>query len=72
MAIDRVTGADDFRRLLASPDVIVGSEHSLPLESARTQAAYGWPSAVNRLLILNAEHHPGRGTVLLLREAIGF
>jgi hypothetical protein len=47
-------------------------EHCLPLESARTQETYGWPSANNRLLILNAEHHPGRGTVLLLREAIGF
>ena len=47
-------------------------EHCLPLESARTQAAYGSPSAINRLLILNAELEPGRGTVLLLREAIGF
>ena len=47
-------------------------EHCLPLESARTQAAYGAPSAINRLLILNAELEPGRGTVLLLREAIGF
>jgi hypothetical protein len=47
-------------------------EHCLPLESARTQAAYGSPSAISRLLILNAELHPGRGTVLLLREAIGF
>jgi L-lactate utilization protein LutC len=47
-------------------------DHSLPLESARTQAAYGWPSAVNRLLILNAEPYPGRSTVLLLREAIGY
>ena len=47
-------------------------EHCLPLESARTQAAYGSPSAINRLLILNAELVPGRGTVLLLREAIGF
>jgi ketosteroid isomerase-like protein len=47
-------------------------DHCLPLESARAQAAYGQPSAVNRLLILNAEPHPGRGTVLLLREAIGF
>ena len=123
LAMDRIAEADDFRRLLASPDVIVGSvaaltetgslvvasgsgsqlpgyaggaaraiwivgaqkvvpdlntalrrieEHALPLESARTQAAYGSPSAVNRLLILNAEFQPGRGTVLLLREAIGF
>jgi hypothetical protein len=46
--------------------------HCLPLESARAQEAHGWPSAVNRLLILNAEHRPGRGTVLLLREAFGF
>jgi hypothetical protein len=47
-------------------------DHALPLETARAQAAYGQPSAVNRLLILNAEPHAGRGTVLLLREAIGF
>jgi hypothetical protein len=47
-------------------------DHCLPLESARAQAVYGQPSAINRLLILNAELYPGRGTVLLLREAIGF
>ena len=123
LAMDRATRMDEFRRLLAGPDVVVGSvaavtetgslvaasgsgsqlpsyaggaaraiwivgaqkvvpdlstalrrveDHCLPLESARTQAVHGWPSAVNRLLILNAEPHPGRGTVLLLREAIGF
>jgi len=47
-------------------------DHCLPLESARVRETYGQPSAVNRLLILNAEPHPGRGFVLLLREAIGF
>ncbi|KKK05169.1 LUD domain-containing protein [Micromonospora sp. HK10] len=47
-------------------------EHALPLESARAQAAYGQPSAINRLLVLNAEPHPGRAVVLLLREAVGF
>ncbi|MGI5133522.1 LUD domain-containing protein [Streptomyces sp. CA-106110] len=47
-------------------------EHALPLETARAQAVYGQPSAINRLLVLNAEPQPGRGTVLLLREAIGF
>jgi len=123
LAMDRATRADDIRRLIASPDVAVGSvaavtetgslvvasgsgsqlpgyaggaaravwivgaqkvvpdlstalrrveEHCLPLESARAQAVYGWPSAVDRLLILNAESYPGRGTILLLREAIGF
>ena len=123
LAMDRATQIDEIRRLVASPDVVVGSvaavtetgslvvasasgsqlpayagggaraiwivgaqkvvpdlstalrrveDHALPLESARAQVAYGQPSAINRLLILNAEPHPGRGTVLLLREAIGF
>jgi len=47
-------------------------DHCLPLENDRAMQVYGVPSAVNRLLILNAEPHPGRGTVLLLREAIGY
>jgi hypothetical protein len=47
-------------------------DHCLPLENDRAMKVYGQPSAVNRLLILNAEPHPGRGIVLLLREAIGF
>ncbi|MFI5797463.1 LUD domain-containing protein [Streptomyces sp. NPDC051677] len=123
LAIDRATGADEIRRLLAGPDYVVNSvaavtetgslvlasgsgsqlpanaggaahavwivgaqkvvpdlstalrrveEHALPLENVRAQAVYGKPSAVNRLLVLNAEPHPGRGTVLLLREAIGY
>ena len=121
LAMDRAAGAYDIRRLLASPDVALGSvtaltetgslviasasgsylatpgrrpgdpgrraqkvvpdlaaalrrveDHCLPLESAPAQAAYGQPSAINRLLILNAEPHPGRGTVLLLRQATGF
>jgi hypothetical protein len=47
-------------------------DHCLPLENDRAMKVYGGPSAVNRVLILNAEPHPGRGTVLLLRQAIGF
>jgi L-lactate utilization protein LutC len=47
-------------------------EHCLPLESERAMRVYGRPSAMNRVLILNAEPEPGRGTVLLLREAVGF
>jgi hypothetical protein len=121
--MDRAVHADDIRRLLASPDVVVGSvaavtetgslvaasasgsqlpsyaggaasriwiagaqklvpdlptalrrveEHCLPLESARAKQAYGKPSAINHLLILNAEPQPGRSTVLLLRQTIGF
>jgi L-lactate utilization protein LutC len=47
-------------------------DYALPLESARAMLAYGQPSAVNRLLILNAEPNRGRSIVLLLRESIGF
>jgi len=123
LTLDRATQMAEIWRLMATPDVIVGSvhavtetgslvvasasgsqlpgyaggaaraiwivgaqklvpdlpaalrrveEHCLPLESARVQAIYGQPSAINRLLILNADTDPGRGTVLLLREAIGF
>ncbi|MGW2377069.1 nuclear transport factor 2 family protein [Kitasatospora sp. NPDC001683] len=123
LAMDREAEADELRRLLASPDVAVGSvaavtetgslviasgsgsqlpanaggaghavwivgaqkvvpdlptamrrleEHALPLEDARARAAYGQPSAVNQLLVLNAPTRFARGTVLLLREAIGY
>ena len=123
LAMDRATEMHEMRRMMSTPDVIVGrvhagtetgclviasgtgsqlpgyaggaaraiwvvgaqkvvsdlptalrrvEDHCLPLESARTQAAYGSPSAITRLLVLNAELVPGRGTVLLLREAIGF
>ncbi|MFJ4848728.1 MULTISPECIES: nuclear transport factor 2 family protein [unclassified Streptomyces] len=123
LALDRATRADEIRKLLAGPDVVVNSvaavtetgslvlasgsgsqlpanaggaahaiwivgaqkvvpdletalrrveEHALPLENARAQAVYGMPSAISRLLVLNAEPRPGRGTVLLLREAVGF
>jgi YkgG family uncharacterized protein len=47
-------------------------DHCLPLENDRAMRAYGKPSALNRVLILNAEPEAGRGTVLLLRQAIGF
>jgi L-lactate utilization protein LutC len=47
-------------------------EHSLPLETERALRVYGYPSAISRMLILNLEPKPGRNTVLLLREAIGF
>jgi len=39
-------------------------QHSLPLENERALKAYGKPSALNRVLILNAETEPRRGTVL--------
>lgn len=47
-------------------------EHSLPLEDARAHAAYGIHSAVNKLLIINREITPGRITVVLVDEVLGF
>lgn len=47
-------------------------EYALPLESARAQAAYGITSAVNKVLIINRELRPGRITIVLVDEAIGF
>jgi hypothetical protein len=47
-------------------------EYSLPLEDARAQAAYGIRSAVNKVLIINREVAPGRITVVLVDEVLGF
>ncbi len=48
-------------------------EHSLPLESERARKAYGVPgSAVNKLLIINKEIIPGRITMILTKEKLGF
>ena len=46
--------------------------YALPLEDARARAIYGRSSAINKVLIVNAEPVPGRTTVLLVRQAIGF
>src|SRR5215467_3771854 len=45
--------------------------HSLPLEDARAQAAYGQHSQVGKLLEIHQEL-PGRIRVVLIREAVGF
>ena len=47
-------------------------EYSFPLEDARAQAAYGIHSGVNKVLIINREVVPGRITVVLVDEALGF
>jgi acyl-CoA hydrolase len=54
---------DGFRRI---------REHSFPLESERTQQAYGQASAINKLLIVNGEAYPGRITVVLVKQNLGF
>ncbi|SDL86433.1 lactate utilization protein [Arthrobacter sp. ok362] len=47
-------------------------EYALPLEDARAQAAYGVHSGVNKVLIINREWTPGRITVVLCDEVLGF
>jgi L-lactate utilization protein LutB len=57
------TLADGLRRV---------REHSLPLESERAQQIYGQGSAINKLLTINAEHEPGRITIVLVKQQLGF
>ena len=58
------------------PNIEVGmkriEEYSLPLESARAFKAYGITSAINKLLIINKEFTPGRTTLILVKENLGF
>src|SRR3989440_2097575 len=48
------------------------NEYAYRLEDARAQAAYGIHSSVNKGLIINREITPGRITVVLVDEALGF
>jgi len=47
-------------------------EYAYPLEDARAQEAYGIRSAVNKVLVINREITPGRITVVLVDEVLGF
>jgi hypothetical protein len=48
------------------------NEYAYRLEDARAQAAYGVRSAVNKVLVINREITPGRITVVLVDEVLGF
>ncbi|EFH89782.1 LUD domain-containing protein [Ktedonobacter racemifer] len=47
-------------------------EYTLPLEDERALNAYDVNSAVNKLLIVNREIFPGRISVILVNENLGF
>ena len=47
-------------------------EYSYPLEDARAFEAYGMHSGVNKILIINREITPGRVSVVLVKEQLGF
>ncbi len=48
------------------------NEYAWRLEDARAQAAYGIRSAVNKVVVINREITPGRITVVLVDEVLGF
>jgi L-lactate utilization protein LutC len=47
-------------------------QYTLPLENARALRAYGRPSSINKLLVINKETTPGRTTMILVKENLGF
>ena len=47
-------------------------EYSFPREDERAREAYGIGSGVNKVLIVNCEFTPGRITVILVKQELGF
>jgi hypothetical protein len=47
-------------------------EYCYPLEDARAMRAYGVPSGVNNILIINKVMTPGRVTAIIVKERVGF
>jgi hypothetical protein len=48
------------------------NEYCFPLEDRRAREAYGVPSGVNNILVINRVIIPGRVTAMLVRESLGF
>lgn len=46
--------------------------YSLPLEDARALQAYGVHSSLNRTLIVRSEPQPGRTTIIIVKQKLGF
>ena len=47
-------------------------EYYYPLEDARARQAYGVPSGVNNILIINKAITTGRITAIIVNERLGF
>jgi hypothetical protein len=47
-------------------------EYCFPLEDRRAKEAYGVPSGVNNILVINKATAPGRTTAILVNESLGF
>jgi hypothetical protein len=72
-------GASNFIWVVGAQKIVKDMDEALdrienytfPLEDKRAQDAYGSGSSINKLLIYRKEPQ-GRGTVILLRQAVGF
>lgn len=75
-----VSGAGQVILVVGTQKIVAETEEGLrriekyayPLEDARAQAAYEINSGVNKVLIINKEIRPGRITVVLVDEVLGF
>jgi len=47
-------------------------EYCYPLEDARARLAYGVPSGVNNILIINNVMAPGQVAAIIVNERLGF
>jgi YkgG family uncharacterized protein len=54
---------DGFRRI---------REYSYHLENERTHRVYGQATTINKILIVNGEAYPGRITIVLVKQQLGF
>jgi len=58
------------------PDLDAGlrrvNEYCFPLEDRRARLAYGVPSGVNNVLVINKSVTPGRISTILVNETLGF
>jgi hypothetical protein len=68
--------ADHHRSPEDRPDIAAGMrriyEYCYPLEDARARQAYGVPSGVNNILIINKAVTAGRFTAIIVNERLGF
>jgi hypothetical protein len=47
-------------------------EYCYPLEQEHTQKLYNMDTSVNKVLIFNREFRPGRVTLIIVKEKVGF
>ena len=75
-----VSGAEHVILVIGAQKIVVDFDAGLrriynycfPLEDQRARQAYGIPSGVNNILAINRSAAPGRITVILVNERLGF